>query len=390
MRSMTTLLAGTALGLCLAGAAFAQTQGVTATEIVIGTHTSLTGPVAPWGVGSTNAVRLRFDQENDKGGIHGRKLKYIVEDHGYQVPRAVQAGNKLLTNDKVFAMVAALGTPMNNAVFQRQLEMKVINFGPFTAARSMAEPLHPMKFGVLSTYYDQIRAGLKYFVEKKGVKAPCVMYQDTEFGQEILEGARDQAKAMNVKIAAESGHKPADTDFTGAISKLREAKCDLIVMGTIVRDTIIPYATARKLGWNVPFVGTSASYENVVATAQGGITEGYYTLNGQEVLYPDQIESKEAKAFFEKYKAKYNQDPFYPAQLGYGLGDMIVDALQRAGKDLTTASFLKAFESIKDRPSPLGGPPITFTPEQHLGSSLVFLAVVEKGRWKSVERNLKY
>lgn len=389
MRRMTTLLAGTALGLCLAGAALAQTQGVTATEIVIGTHTSLTGPVAPWGVGSTNAVRLRFDQENDKGGVHGRKLKYIVEDHGYQVPRAVQAGNKLLTNDKVFAMVAALGTPMNNAVFQRQLEMKVINFGPFTAARSMAEPLHPMKFGVLSTYYDQIRAGLKYFVEKKGVKAPCVMYQDTEFGQEILEGARDQAKAMNLKVVADSGHKPADTDFTGAITKLRDAKCDLVLMGTIVRDTIIPYATARKLGWNVPFLGSVATYEQVVASAQGGVTEGYYSMSSQPVIYPDTATGA-AKTFMDAYKAKYNADAPGPAQIGYVVADIFIEGLKRAGKDLTADSMVKALESINDYKNPFAPVTVKFSATDHLGAREVFLTVVEKGRWKTLETGLTY
>jgi branched-chain amino acid transport system substrate-binding protein len=376
--------------LLLAAPALAQTQGVTATEIVIGTHTALTGPVAPWGIGSTNGLRMAFDEANEKGGIHGRKIKYIVEDHGYQVPRAVQAGNKLLNSDKIFLMAAALGTPMNNAVFQQQLAAGVPNLGPFTAARSMYHPFHKLKFATLASYYDQTRAGFKLFAEKKGMKTPCVMYEDNDFGQEILEAVRDQAKAMNMKIAAESGHKPTDTDFTGAISKLREAKCDVVFMGTIVRDTIIPYSTARKLGWNATFVGTSASYENVVATAQGGITEGYYTLNGQEVVYPDQIESKEAKAFFERYKAKYNQDAFYPAQLGYGLGELMIEALQKAGKDLTTDAFLKAYQGIKDRVGTMGGPAITFSETRHLGSDVVFLAVVEKGRWKSVERNLKY
>jgi branched-chain amino acid transport system substrate-binding protein len=387
MRRFTTLIAGSVL---IAAAPAAAEQGISATEIVIGTHTALTGPVAPWGIGSTNGIRMRFDEENEKGGIHGRKIKYIVEDHGYQVPRAVQAGNKLLNSDKIFLMVGALGTPMNNAVFQQQLALGVPNLGPFTAARSMYHPFHKLKFATLSSYYDQTRAGFKYFAEKKGMKTPCVMYEDNDFGQEILEAVRDQAKAMNMKVAAESGHKPTDTDFTGAITKLREAKCEVVFMGTIVRDTIIPYSTARKLGWDATFVGTSASYENVVATAQGGITEGFYTLNGQEVIYPDQIESPEAKAFFEKYKAKYGQDPFYPAQLGYGIGDVVVGTLKEVGKDLTTEKFLKAFESIKDRTGPLGGPPVTFTSERHLGSDLVFLAVVEKGRWKSVERNLKY
>jgi branched-chain amino acid transport system substrate-binding protein len=389
MRTTLTLLSGTVLAAALAGPALAQTQGVTDTEIVIGTHTSLTGPVAPWGVGSTNGIRMRFEEENAKGGIYGRKIRYIVEDHGYQVPRAVQAGNKLLNSDKIFVMVAALGTPMNNAVFQSQLALNVPNVGPFTAARSMYHPFHKLKFATLSSYYVQIRAGLKYFVEREGVKAPCVMYEDNDFGQEILEGAQDQAKEMKIKIVAESSHKPTDTDFTGAITKLRDAKCDLVLMGTIVRDTIIPYSTARKLGWNVPFVGSTATYESVVAGAQGGITNGFFALSGQEVIYPDEATGP-AKAFFDAYKAKYNQDPAYPAQLGYGIADAVVDVLKRAGKNLTVDGFIKALESTRDQAGPLCSPPITYSPDRHLGSEVVFLNVVENGRWKTVERGMTY
>ena len=384
LRTLAPLLAGTALAVAAGGAALAEVQGVTATEILLGSHTSLTGPVAPWGIGSTNGARLRFDQENDKGGVHGRKIKLMVEDHGYQVPRAVQAGNKLLTNDKIFAMVVALGTPMNNAVLQRQLEMKVLNFGPFTAARSMDQPLHPLKFAVLSTYYGQIRAGLKFFVEKKGVKAPCVMYEDNEFGQEIVDAAHDEGKKLNIKIAAEAGHKPTDTDFTGSISKLREAKCDLVLMGTIVRDTIIPYATARKLGWNVPFLGSVATYEHVVASAQGGVTDGYYAMTSQEVAYPDTATGK-AKEILDAYKAKYNADAAFPAQLGYFVADIFVEGLKNAGKDLTPESLAKGLESIKGYKNPFGGSDVSFAADKHLGAEDIFLAVVEKGRWKTLE-----
>ena len=102
---------------------------------------------------------MRFDEANEKGGIHGRKIKLIVEDHGYQVPRAVQAANKLINNDKIFIMLGALGTPMNNAVLGDQLQKGVPNIFPFTAARSMAEPFHPLKFAQFSSYYDQVRAG---------------------------------------------------------------------------------------------------------------------------------------------------------------------------------------------------------------------------------------
>ena len=99
----------------LAGAAMAQkeTRGVTKTEIVLGMHTDLSGPAATYGVSSSNAVRMRFDEANEKGGVRGRKIRLIVEDTQYQVPRAVQAGAKLINRDGIFAMVAALGTPMN-------------------------------------------------------------------------------------------------------------------------------------------------------------------------------------------------------------------------------------------------------------------------------------
>jgi branched-chain amino acid transport system substrate-binding protein len=389
MSVLKSFLAGSAIYGALAAAAAAQVQGVTDTEIVVGTHTSLTGPVAAWGVGSTNAIRLRFDQENEKGGVHGRKIRYIVEDHGYQVPRAVQAGNKLLTNDKIFLMIAALGTPMNNAVLQRQLAMNVPNVSPFTAARSMTEPFHKYKFAALSTYYSQIRSGLKYFVEKKGAKAPCVMYQDTDFGQEIVDAARDQAKAMNVKIAAEAGHKPTDTDFTGAITKLREAKCDIVLMGTIIRDSIIPYATARKLGWNVDFLGSVAAYEHLVAGAEGGITNGFHAMTSQIVAYPDDA-GPSAKPILEAYKAKYGQDAPFPAQLGYVAGDVAVESFKRAGKNLTPDAYVKAMESITAYKNPFGGSDLSYGPDKHIGATDAYLAIVEKGRWKTVTESLTH
>jgi branched-chain amino acid transport system substrate-binding protein len=108
-------------------------------------------------------------------------------------------------------MVGALGTPMNNAVLGEQLQKGVPNLMPFTAARSMAEPFHKLKFAAFSTYYDQVRSVTKHFVEKEGKKKVCVLYQDTDFGHEIRDGVRDQAKAMKLEMAAEASYGPADT-----------------------------------------------------------------------------------------------------------------------------------------------------------------------------------
>src|SRR4029077_18153502 len=254
----SALVAITALALA---AIAAETRGVTSTEIVLGSHTDLSGPAATYGVSSSNAVKMRIDEVNEAGGINGRRIKLIVEDTQYQVPLAVQAGTKLINRDRIFALVAGLGTPMNNALFRDQLEAGVPNLFPLSAARSMYLPFHRLKFYGAASYVDEIRAGIKYFVTQKGKKALCVMYQDTDFGKEVLDGAQLQADEMKVKVVQTTTTKPTDQGFRAEITKLKVAGCDLVAMGTIVRDSIVPYATARKLGWtDVDFLRSTAGH----------------------------------------------------------------------------------------------------------------------------------
>jgi branched-chain amino acid transport system substrate-binding protein len=389
MRKLSKLAAGALLAGALAAPALAE-DGVTDTEIIIGTHTALSGPVAAWGVGSTEGARMRYDEVNEKGGVHGRKIKLIVEDHGYAVPRAVQAANKLINNDQIFVMHGALGTPHNNAAFAEQLPKGVPNLFPFTAARSMVEPHHPLKFQTLSSYYDQVRSATKHFVEKEGKSKVCTMYMDTDFGHEIRDGVRDQTKAQKIEVAAEASFGPTDTDFSGQVGKLKSAGCDLVVMGSIIKETIQTIATARKGGWkDVTFVGQAASYDPIVAAAPGGITEGFYSGTGQPFAYPDS--SPQVQAWSDKFKAKTGRDANTAAQYGYGSADIVIMALEAAGKDLTRAKFIAALESIKELKATLfPSPTMTFGPDRHQGSYASFLAKVEGGRWKVVAENLMY
>ena len=225
-------------------------RGVTDTEIIIGTMTDLSGVTAVQAVNNVNAVRMAFDEANANGGVHGRKIKYIVEDMQYQVPKAVQAMNKLVNRDNIFFAIVNGGTPMNDAVMPMMFEKNVPNVFPLTAARSMYEPFNRFKFGQFASYYDEMRAGVKYFVEQKGRKAICAMYQDSDFGRDVLAGAEAEAQALGLKILARTAHAPTDTDFTSAVTKLREANCDMVVLGTI-----IILQTAHKQGWNPDFVG---------------------------------------------------------------------------------------------------------------------------------------
>jgi len=371
-----------------AAGASAQTRGVTPTEVLLGMHTDLSGVAATYGVSSSNGVKMRFDEVNEAGGVNGRKIRVIIEDQGYQVPKAVQACNKLINRDKVFAFVAPLGTPMNNACFKDQFAAGVPNLFPLSAARSMYEPYERLKFYGAASYVDQIRSGIDYFVKTKGKKAICVMYQDTDFGKEVLEGAELQAKKLGIKVVETAAHKPTDQDFTASITKLRSAGCDLIAMGTIVRDSIVPYTTARKAGWNdVIFLGAASSYDSFVGAAPG--MDGFYGMGLTEMPYVDSSVAS-VKTFVENYKKKFNVDPNIGAVYGYVAADLTYQGLKNAGKDLTLDSFIAGLEKIQNYNDIFNGPPVTFGPKIRQGASSSFLAEVKGGRWTRVTQPLGF
>ena len=367
-----------------------ETRGVTSNEIVLGMHTDLSGPAATYGVSSSNAVKMRFDEVNANGGIHGRKIKLIVEDTQYQVPRAVQAGTKLINRDRIFAMIAALGTPMNNALFKDQFEAGVPNLFPLSAARSMYQPFHRLKFVGAATYVDQVRAGINYFVTQKGKKAVCAMYQDTDFGKEVLDGAQMQVDALKLKLVETATHKPTDQDFTAQITRLKGAGCDLVVMGTIVRDSIVPYAAARKIGWtDVDFLGSAAAYDLFVAAAQGGVTEGLYAMGLTDMPYRDAL-GPAAQSWFDRYKERFKAEPNIGAVYGYVGADVAVLGLDRAGPNLTLDSFINGLELIRNYHDIFNGPEVNYGPDKHQGANSSFLAVVKGGRWTRLTEPLSF
>lgn len=379
-RNLVNLFVSFVIMLGMVVAVQAETRGVTKDEIVVGTHTALSGPVAGWGIDATNGIRMRFDEANAAGGIHGRNIKYIAEDSQYRVPIAVQKANKLVNRDKVFFLIASIGTPMNNAIFPMLEKKNVPNLFPYTAARSMYEPHHRLKFANLASYYANVRAGLKYFVEEKGKQRVCMMYQDTDFGLETADGVNDQLAELNMELIAQTTHKASETNFVGAITKLRKADCDVVMLGTIIQDTIIAVSTARKMGWDVDMVGQTAACNYVIPLKGGEAVNGLYGVTSIPIMYADQATGK-AKKFFKNYKKRFDKMPSEVAQHGYFCADLAVMALQKAGKELTVDHFLKALESIKGYQHPFGGPVISFGPQKHLGSNESVLYQVINGNW---------
>lgn len=360
-------------------------QGVTDDEVLIGSNGDLSGIFAPFNVQAIKAAQMVFDDVNAAGGIHGRKIKFIVEDHTYQLPKAVANFNKLINSDGVFAMILNLGTPMNIAGFKLMEAKKVANISPLTSARQILEGDITYKYAGASTYYDQLKAGIAYLAPETGAKDICAMYIPSDFGKEIKAGAFDETKELGLNWAAETTHKPDEGDFVGALSKLREAGCDIVALALGVRQTIIAVATAKKLGWtDVTFIGSSAGYHEAIAAQPGGITDGYYAAGGW-ADYKPRMDDPEVKAWHDAFVAKYGEEPGMAAILGYGAATTLVKALEAAGRDLTPESFKAGMESLHFH-DPIADVDVTYGPNDHQGADLIVISRVENGVFKEVAR----
>ncbi len=392
MQQVAALLALGAVGLAGCGTEDAATvDGVTDTEVVLGTHSDLTGPIAIWGIGIVNGLRMRFDEANAAGGVHGRQIRLIVEDTAYQVPRAISAANKLVNRDKIFAMVSAVGTQTNIAAMKQQLPAGVPNLFPGTGARAMVEPFQPLVVSQMGLYYEEIRAGVKYFVEQHGKTTPCAIYHDSDYGVEILDATQDQAAAMGLAVGATSAHKPTDVEFTAAVLRLREAGCDLVMVGLVHRDTILVLEAARKMGWeDVAWVGNEAAYGQVIADQKSGSGEGYYAFVPIALVYEDDPTlSAEVRQWLISYRERFGEAPGLPAMVGYRAADLTVRGLETAGRDLTRAKLIEALESFAEY-TDLFGNRLTFGPDDHKGVDTSNLSQIQNGRWVTLGTSISY
>ena len=147
-------------------------EGISASEIVIGTHQDLSGPIKVWGVPVSNGMKMAIEEVNGAGGIHGRKIKMILEDNGYDPKKAVLASQKMVERDKIFAMIGPMGSPTVLAAQDILFDAGVLQLFPLTAAEftfkfDAAKPQERLKFNNLLPYVESTRAALKYMMEAR-------------------------------------------------------------------------------------------------------------------------------------------------------------------------------------------------------------------------------
>ena len=382
MKPATFKWASLACTLVLSLSVHAQ-QGVTADQIVIGSLQDLSGPVAGFGKQLRNGLQMRADEVNEAGGIHGRKIRMLIEDSGYDPKKGLLATQKLVQQDKIFAMVGTLGTPVAMASFQPLFEKNVPHLFPLTAAREMYEPLSKLKFSFAAPYYDQMRTGVKWMAKERGGKKFCALYQDDEFGLEVFRGAEQGLKDMNMDFAEKTTYKRGATDFSAQTARMKSADCDVVVLGTIIRETIGAIATAKKMGWDPKFLGSSAAYTDLIHKLGGKAMDGLYAAFQTAVPYMDD-ESKSVRDWSARYKAKYNEEPGLFSAYGYLALDLFVVAAQKTGKDLNVDSLAKSFETGRFPRDIFGSPEMKFSATDHLGNKRSRIGQIQNGRWAAV------
>jgi branched-chain amino acid transport system substrate-binding protein len=369
----------------VAGVATAQnsSQGVSKTEITLGSIQDLSGPIAGFGKQVRLGMMLRVDEINEQGGINGRKIRLIVEDSGYDPKKAVLAAQKLVNQDKIFAMVGHIGTAQNMAAMPVQFEKNVINFFPVTAAREMYEPFHRLKYSFAATYFDQMRTAVPKLAKEKGVKKVCTMYQDDEFGLEVMRGAEAGLKTIGMELAEKTSYKRGATDFSSQVARLKSAGCDMVVLGTIIRETIGAIGEAKKTGYNPVFIGSSAAYTDLIHKLGGKAMDGFYATHTAQHPYLDEA-SQPIRFWANKYKTKFNEDPTVFSVYGYQLMDSFAAAALKAGPNLTTESFIKTMDTMTFPPDIFGSPEAKFGPQKRLGNEFSRLSQLQDARWKVV------
>jgi len=394
-RNSMAALAGAAL-LLAAPMALAQTkttnQGISDGEIVVGTHQDLSGPIKGWGVSVANGMKMATEEINAAGGVQGRKIRLIVEDSGYDPKRAVLDTQKLIEKDQVFSMIGAMGSPTVLAAQDIVLDAGVTQLFPLTAAQftfrfDPAKPQERLKFNNLLPYVESTRAALKYMVEWKHPKKACIMHQDDEYGKNVLDGFNQQLAAMKIEPGTVTSYKRGATDFSAQIARMKADGCDLVVLGTVIRETIGAMTEAKKIGWTVDFLGATPT--NVIEVPMLGkeAVEGLYAASGLEVPYEDTAKGK-VKEWLVNYKKMFGVDANTQAIIGYNAIETFAFYADGVGKDLTGQKFLASLESGKEYHDIFGSPPVKFSPTDHLASVVTQVQQVQNGRWKIIREGL--
>ncbi|MBP6899159.1 MAG: ABC transporter substrate-binding protein [Burkholderiaceae bacterium] len=377
-------------GLGLAPWAHASTvQGVTDTEILLGSHQDLTGPVQALGSHLRDGLQLAVDDINAAGGVHGRKIRLLVEDNGFDPKKAVLATQKLVQRDKVFALIATLGSATTMASMGIALDAGIPLLFAGTPADFTYTPYHKLKFGLAVPYGEQVRAGVKFSVDKLGKKKFGILYQDDETGLQVLRATEEQLKLHGQTLAERTSYKRGDINFASQIGKLKAAGVDIVVLGTVIRETASAMQEARRQGWNVDMLGNQASANSSVIKLGGEAMEGFYATS-PALLLSAMEPTPAISALLERFRKKYGKEPEDGMIFGHVAMMLFAEGARLAGRNLTADSLAAGLEQVKNWTTTLPMVPATFGPNDRLASRASYMMQVKGGKFVAITQPITY
>ncbi len=350
------------------------TAGVTPTTIVLGQSAAFSGPAAQLGQQMNAGAKVYFDHINSQGGVYGRKIELRTRDDKYEATLAADNTRKFIEEDKVFALIAYVGTPTSAAALPIFTEAKVPFFGPFTGAELLRDPFNRYIFNVRASYYDETEKIVEQLVST-GIKSIAVFYQNDAYGQAGLKGVQRAMDRRNMKLAATATVERNTTDVAAAVKAISAPQPDAVVMISAYTSIAEFVRQMKRAGYagqfhNVSFVGAKA-----LSDALG--SEGYGVAISQVVPFPWSPTQQVVKEYNNMMKAAGTKDYNFSSLEGFIVAKAFTEGLKRAGKDLTRDRLITALESMSN--TDLGGFVINFNPQSHNGSQYVDLTLIGRG-----------
>ncbi|HHY51076.1 MAG TPA: ABC transporter substrate-binding protein, partial [Alphaproteobacteria bacterium] len=375
------------LAAAAAGVSAQAVQGVTDAEIVIGSITDLSGPVASVGAPHRDGMLLAAEEINAAGGIHGRKLRIVVEDSSYDPKKAVLAAQKLLTQDKVFALIGTLGSAAVQSTQNLALDRNVPNLFPMASSEISYLPYHPLKFGIFPPSSEHMRVVVKYAHDRLNKRRFAIIYQDDETGQAAMRAAEAQLKVHGLTPVEKTSHKRGDTSFSSQVSRMKAANPDIVLLGVNPREAAAIAAETRTQGWPVDIILYTGA--TAAVTALGGkAAEGMYGANG--FVGMAQQASPAYQAISERFKARFGRDMADGVNFGYATVMLFAEGAKNAGRDLTPLSFSQGLEKVKDFRTVFEAAPVSYAPNDHAPPKDAYIFQVKSGKWTMIDGPMSY
>ncbi len=363
------------------------TPGVTANEIIIGSSSALGGHAGFLGTQTIHGSLAYFNDVNEAGGIHGRKIRLISYDDQYDPPKTVTNTQRLINHDKVFALFDFVGTPTSVKIIDLVHDAKTPTLGFFTGAEALRTPYRPYMFHVRDSYYAEAEGAVSYFTDKLGLKRIAVMYQEDAFGLAVLTGIQLALERRNKETVATATYIRGTMDMDDAFQKIKASSAEAVIMV----GTYSPLAKFIKISHDagytpyfhtVSFVGSEAFGKEIV---EQKINPALYSriIVTQVVPSPFSNEMPGVREYQASVKKHYpNDKPNYVALEGYINARVLVHALKKAGRDLTRESFINTLESVNNYDVGIGKE-ISYSVLDHQGlEGIYYSKVTEDGTFR--------